>query len=99
LARLWSSGGIRAVIALVLVTVAYWRKISMEEHAQSGAFGVEDEEYRQHLEPDSRRVLKRVQKCVSVPAMLVIREVLGRLRHCGSSQRHFSPGRKPREWR
>jgi protein-S-isoprenylcysteine O-methyltransferase Ste14 len=36
------------VIALVLVTVAYWRKISMEEHAQSGTFGVEDEEYRRN---------------------------------------------------
>jgi protein-S-isoprenylcysteine O-methyltransferase Ste14 len=45
---LWSSGEIHAVIARVLVTVAYWRKISMEERAQSGAFNVEDEEYRRN---------------------------------------------------
>ena len=40
------SGEIHAAIALALVTVAYWRKIRLEERALAESFGAEHEAYR-----------------------------------------------------
>ena len=40
------SGQIHAPIALIVVILAYWRKIRMEERAMAEAFGAEHEEYR-----------------------------------------------------
>ena len=40
------SGEIHALVAIVLVTVAYWRKIRMEERALAESFGAEHEAYR-----------------------------------------------------
>jgi len=40
------SGEIHAPIALVIVSLAYWRKIRMEERAMSATFGADHEAYR-----------------------------------------------------
>lgn len=40
------SGEIHALVALVVVTVAYWRKIRLEERALAESFGAEHEAYR-----------------------------------------------------
>ncbi|MGB8521981.1 MAG: isoprenylcysteine carboxylmethyltransferase family protein, partial [Candidatus Acidiferrales bacterium] len=40
------SGEIHAPIALVIVTLAYWRKIRMEERAMGQTFGADHEAYR-----------------------------------------------------
>ncbi|MGA3300929.1 MAG: isoprenylcysteine carboxylmethyltransferase family protein, partial [Candidatus Acidiferrales bacterium] len=40
------SGEIHAPIALVIVTLAYWRKIRMEERAMAATFGADHEAYR-----------------------------------------------------
>jgi protein-S-isoprenylcysteine O-methyltransferase Ste14 len=40
------SGEIHAPIALVIVTLAYWRKIRMEERAMAATFGANHEAYR-----------------------------------------------------
>lgn len=40
------SGEIHAPIALVIVALAYWRKIRMEERAMAATFGAEHEAYR-----------------------------------------------------
>ena len=40
------SGEIHAQIALVIVTLAYWRKIRMEERAMAATFGADHEAYR-----------------------------------------------------
>jgi protein-S-isoprenylcysteine O-methyltransferase Ste14 len=37
---------IHAPIALVIVTLAYWRKIRMEERAMAATFGADHEAYR-----------------------------------------------------
>ena len=42
------SGEIHAPLALLLVTLAYWRKIRLEERALGEAFGAEHEAYRRH---------------------------------------------------
>lgn len=42
------SGQIHAPIALIMVTLAYWRKIRMEERAMAEAFGEEHEAYRRN---------------------------------------------------
>ncbi|HYX70777.1 MAG TPA: isoprenylcysteine carboxylmethyltransferase family protein [Terriglobales bacterium] len=42
------SGEIHALLALALVTLAYWRKIRLEERALAEAFGAEHEAYRRH---------------------------------------------------
>ena len=40
------SGEIHAPIALVLVTLAYWRKIRLEEQALGKTFGADFDAYR-----------------------------------------------------
>lgn len=42
------SGEVHAPLALLLVTLAYWRKIRMEERALAETFGAEHEAYRRH---------------------------------------------------
>jgi protein-S-isoprenylcysteine O-methyltransferase Ste14 len=42
------SGQIHALIAVAIVTAAYWRKIGLEKDALRGVFGTEYDEYRRH---------------------------------------------------
>lgn len=42
------SGEIHALLALLLVTLAYWRKIRLEERALAETFGADHEAYRRH---------------------------------------------------
>jgi protein-S-isoprenylcysteine O-methyltransferase Ste14 len=42
------SGEIHAPLALVIVTLAYWRKIRLEEHALTEAFGAGYTTYQSH---------------------------------------------------
>jgi protein-S-isoprenylcysteine O-methyltransferase Ste14 len=42
------SGEIHAPLALVIVTLAYWRKIHLEEQALTQAFGADYATYRSH---------------------------------------------------
>jgi protein-S-isoprenylcysteine O-methyltransferase Ste14 len=42
------SGEIHALFALVLVTLAYWRKARLEDRALAATFGADHESYRRH---------------------------------------------------